>query len=827
MNYVIQALRDARRDWRLTDVRLLVLALVVAVTAVTSVSFFTNRVDRAMRSEATALLGADILVQSSRPIPETYSASAQDAGLNTAWVTEFPSVAIAGDNSVLAQVKAVSDEYPLRGSLNIALQRGEAGEPADGIPASGEVWVEERVLLQLELQPNAMIELGNSRFRVSRLITFEPDRGGSVFQLAPRILINDKDLQATGLLTPASRASFRLLIAGEEEPRNGFQARLKTRLKPYERLQSIDDGRPEIANALNRASRFMSLAAMLTVVLSGAAVALAANSFSQREITRVAILRTLGAERTTLWLNYGLRLLVLLTLAAITGSLIGYFAQSILGYVLQDWVQVTLPAPNLTPLLTGFGTAALTLAGFALPPVLRLLQTPPMRILRSEITAPPLSIWLTLLLMAATIMTLLAWQAGDWKLATRVFGGIVIALGVILACSWGVIALIRKLPLPGGRNWRFGLANLSRFGKRSSLLIAVFSTGILTLTLLGGVRDDLMQAWENNVPDDAPNHFLINIQPDELGDLRTFFADRSLNTKKLYPMVRGRLLKINEHEVSADDYSEDRPKRLVNREFNLSADPKLPDANTIVAGKWFEPDSEEGFSVEEDIAKTLGFGMGDTLVFDIAGEQLSKTITSLRKVQWDTMQPNFFVMTPPAIIQQLPATYITSLFVPAEDKQFATDLVKRFPGVTTLDVKAILQQVRRIIDQASRAVEYVFLFTLLAGIVVLLAAIQTQRTERRQEIALLKSFGAPGKQIRSAVAAEFALIGALSGLLGSSLAVLSGWILASQVFDLSYSVSWSQIFLAALLGALFTGLVGMIVVRQMLDTQPIVLLQES
>lgn len=830
MNHITQAIRDVRRDWRLTDVRLLVVALMVAVTAVTTVSFFTQRVDHAMRQQATAMLGADLIIQSSRPIPASYQQLADSSGLQSVIVTEFPSVAISGDHSALAQIKAVGSGYPLRGHLEIASRRGEPGLPATHIPPPGEAWVEDRVMLKLEqyaLSPNSLISLGNSTFRITQLITFEPDRGGSAFQLAPRILINHIDLPATGLISPASRASYKLLVAGEKNLIETFDDKLAKNLQPYERLQSLDDGRPEISDALSRASRFMALASMLTVILSGAAVALAAHGFSQREINRVAILRTLGAVRKTLWINYSLRLFTLLCAATLIGSLIGFIAQLVLAYILEDWLQTHLPATSLAPLLTGFGTAALTLAGFALPPVMRLLQTPPMRILRSDISAPPLSIWLTLLLMAATIMALLAWQANDWALANRVFGGIIAALGIILLGAWLIITMIRVLLRPGGGRWRFGLANLSRFRSRSTLLIATFATGILTLTLLGSVRGDLINAWENNVPLDAPNFFLINIQPEELSPLQQFLAQRQIKATQLYPLVLGRLLKINDREVTAADFKTDRAKRMVNREFNLSASSELSLGNTIIEGQWFTQDDKDGLSIEEGIAQTLGLKLGDSLVFDVAGEPLEARITSLRKVEWNTMQPNFFVMLPTRIIQQLPATYITSLFVPDSDKRFSTDLVKQFPSVTTLDVKAILLQVRRIIDQASRAVEYVFLFTLLAGIVVLIAAIQTQRSERRQEIALLKSFGAASQQIRHAVAVEFALIGGLAGLLGSSLATLIGWMLASQVFDLSYSISWMQIIIATLAGSLLTAMVGLLVVRQMLRTQPMVLLQDS
>ncbi|MGV6857566.1 MAG: ABC transporter permease [bacterium] len=826
MNALAIALRDSLRDWRLASVRLLALALIVAVMAVTTVSFFTDRVDRAMRSQATALLGADLLIQSPRPFSQELTDFIAKAYVKYTRTVSFPTVALAGDVSRLLELKAVDEGYPLRGQLEIKLSRDQPASAATGIPAPGEAWVEDRVLVEMGLQPGDSLSLGVSEFRISRIISFEPDRGGSVFQVAPRVMINLNDLASTELLSPASRATQRLLVAGDEATMTSLEKELKPRLARYEKIQTVEEGRPEITTALSRASRFMGLAAILTVVLSGAAVALAAHSFSRRETSRVAILRSLGATRRYVSIQYTLRLMFLVLVSALVGGLLGGGAQYLLGFLLQDWLQVSLPAPHPAALLTGFGTALVTLAGFALPPVIRLMNTPPMRILRAESEVAPLSAWVSLAAMMTAMMLLLVWQAGEWKLAGTVFAGIALALLVMLGSAWLLARLLRQLSVSRGNGWKMGLVNIGRFPGRSALLIATFGTGFLTLALLGGVRGDLMQAWENSLPEGAPNHFLINIQANELEPLQAFFESRQLDGFQLYPMVRGRLAAINQRPVSTDDYQADRAKRLVNREFNLSASATLPKENEVLEGQWFAP-GQTGLSVETGIAKSLGISIGDSLTFDVAGQTFSAEVSNLRKVNWESMQPNFFVLASAGLIDELPMSYITSVYVPDTLLDFTTELVKAFPNVTVLDVKAILVQVQRIIGQASRAVEYVFLFTLLAGIVVLLAAIQTQRLERAQEIALLKTLGARNNQIRSAIASEFLMIGGLAGLLGSGLAILIGWVLASQVFDLSYQLSWKLLALATAAGATLTASVGLIVIRDSLKTQPIALLRKA
>ncbi len=819
-------IRQLVRDWRSSEMRLLLLALVVAVTAVTAVDFFADRIDRAIRARATALFGADLVVTSSRPVSPASFALAEKLGLKSVSTVAFPSIALAGDASLLVKVEAVGEGYPPRGRLEVSDDPERPGQPVEGIPAAGEAWVEARVLHRLGLKLGDSLSLGDSRFVVSRLITFQADAGGSVFQVAPRLMIALSALPATGLLTPMSRARHKLLVAGEASAVTDFRAAVKPGLKRWEGLRSVDDGRPEISAALDRATRFMRLASILTIVLAGAAVALAIRAFGRVESRRVAIWRGLGATRTWIRRYYLRRLAVLVLLATGVGGALGFVAQFGLAGLLGDWLGVPLPGASAWPLFAGLVTALLSLFGFALPPLLALSRTSPMRVLRADAQPVLPSVWLSLASMSLASFAFLVWQAGGPRLAGLVFAGVLAVVVAMFLAAWSLAAVARRFAMGRAAGWRLGVANIVRYRRRSALLMAAFGVAFLVLVLLGGVREDLIDTWRSSLPEDAPNHFLVNIQRHELPNLRAFLRQRGIQRFRLYPMVRGRLLWRDGKPIGSADYSGERAKRLVSREFFLSAAEALPTANKLIAGRWPVAGETSGFSVESGIAETLGLGLGDVLGFDIAGRRLRLPITSLREVQWDSMQPNFFVMTHPDALKAFAKSYITSVYVADGDAAFTTDLVRRFPAVTDLDVRVLLTRIRRIISRVSAAVEFVFGFSLLAGIAVLLAAIQTQRAERRQEIAVLKTLGASRRQLQAAVASEFLLLGALAGFLGSGLAVLGGWLLASQVFDLDYQPPLLSWLAGTGLGALLLGGIGWWVVRGIVRVSPARLLRE-
>lgn len=814
-----------QREWRTTEIRLLTYALVVAITAVTSVGFFTDRIDHAMRTQATALFGADLVVQSTRPISEKYGQMANKLGLHTAATIEFPSVVLAGDDSLLVQIKAISSAYPLRGSLETTDDINIAGKASKTRLPENEVWVEANVLHRLGIAIGDSLNVGSKSFTVARVVTFAADNGGSLFQLAPKVLLPLNSLADTELLSPASRATYRFLAAGENSAVEALQSSLEDSLSNAESLQTAEEGRPEVNNALNRATRFMSLATILTIVLAGVAVALATISFTRQEALNIAVYKSLGFTRRRLVKTYLRRLALLVLFTTLIGSLLGFIAQYFLASLLSGWLQIPLPSAGPRPLLAGLLTGLLTLGGFGYPALSKLINTPPARILRSENDNAQTKLSVSAISSSLAAWLFLIWQAQDITLATLVLLGVIAALACLLFIAQGVTGMLRRLPLSRGTGWRLGIRNVGRYRQRSALLIAAFGISVLTLMLLSSVRQDLMQAWQASVPENAPNHFLINIQPQDLEPVDRFLSERDSGDYQLYPMIRGRLLAINDKPVSSDDYTETRAKRLVSREFNLSTSDQLPTANKVIEGDWQRSVAQDELSVESGIAETLGFGIGDQLTFDVAGERFSRTIGNLRQVNWDSMQPNFFVIVPSKVAADLPATYITSLHVDNDDTRFTADLIRQFPGITVLDVRSILHQVRRIISQASAAVQYVFIFTILAGMVVLLAAVQTQRHERRREIAILKTLGARGIQLQQAVLTEFGLIGVLAGAVGGLLATGIGWLLASKIFDLTYDARlWPVLLAIVLAGSILMGL-GYRTVGRLLKTQPVDLLR--
>jgi putative ABC transport system permease protein len=604
-------LKRAARDWRLREIRLLLMALTISVLAITSIGFFTDRVDRGMRLQGAALLGADLLVQSSRPLSD--SVRQLTRAFNATDVVEFRSVILSGERSLLTEVKAVGETYPLRGELQTSTALDQPGSTITGTPKPGEAWAAADVFYQLGLMPGSSIQLGNSSFILTRIIKFEPDAGGSVFRFAPRLMINLTSLAETGLITPASRATYKLLISGDEQAMLGLRHPLQQALSSAETLLTVEQGRPEVNAALNRAVRFMKLATVLTIIIAGAAVALTTMSYARRERHTIAILKTLGATHSRLWKDYALRFVMLVLIACVIGSLLGLVFQYVLAQLLSSLLNISLPAVSYKPLAAGLATAVLSLSGFALPSILRVIQTPPMRVMRAETTRPQRQVLLSIICISMAMAVFLFWQAGEFELAAIVFGGLVGGLGLMLFVSWLVTRLFRRYHVHRGGGWQLGLANIGRYGRRAALLITTIGIGIFALSLLSSVREDLLIAWQNRIPEQAPNHFMVNIQAADLGALDIFLKQRKLEDTQIYPMIRGRLRAINGMPARAENFENRQAKNTLRREINLTTSLVLPAENKILAGHWFKSQPGQGInqpppgiSVESELAKGLG-----------------------------------------------------------------------------------------------------------------------------------------------------------------------------------------------------------------------------
>lgn len=819
----ILAYRNLYRDWRNPELRVLIFALMIAVAAVTAVSFFTDRIQRLITQQAAEFLGADLKITSYKPLPQSFTQKAQQLDLKTADILYFPSVVMHEAETALTSVKAVSTHYPLRGELRIADQLFAPEQVARTIPQSGHVWVEARLLSQLKLELGEQFSLGEKTLTVEKILTYESDRSGWLFQWAPRVLMNLEDVAQTGLIQVGSRVNYQLLVAGAEPEMSRYRQWLTTQLQPDQKMRGIEDARPELRQALERAERFLGLAALIAVILAGAAIAVAAQHFSQTQAHISALLRCFGGRQRLIIQIYLLRLLSLGILASGLGCGFGGLAQQGLAYLLAHYfAQTALPSASAMPLLIGFATGLITLFGFALPPVMRIGTVPPLRVFRQELGPMPLAVWQVVAVAVVAMALLITWQAGSITLAALMLGGSLLTLLTLMAVAYVLIRSLRGLQPYVSSSWRFGLANLARRLRASSLQLTAFGLAIMVLLLLTIVRVDLLKTWQNNIPPGTPNHFLINIPPNAVAELKQQFEQNNFNSSGFYPMIVGRFVAINEQPLSADDYSSDRAKRLIDRTFNLSSAQTLPDNNRIIAGTyWTEaPEQPRQLSVEKGFAEEIGIQLGDSLQFIIAGQALTGQVTSLRAVQWDSFQVNFFVLASADMIQDLPATYVTSFYLPPAQTEFIPQLLRLFPSVTVIDVATLIAQVRTIMERATLAVQYVFMFTLLASLMVLYAALSASHETRLYEGAILRALGATRTQLIKGLMAEFTTLGLLAGSLAALIATILAYILSVAIFEFPYQFNIWIWFVGMFVGVVGIGVAGLLGTRSIWQRPP-------
>ena len=818
---MLLSLRMLRRDLKAGELGLLLVALIIAVTSLTSVGFFTDRVARALKLEANQLLGGDIVMVADHALNPEWRAEATRRGLRAVESASFTSMATVGEGAQLAGVKVVEDGHPLRGAIRIAPGLNQPDAPAPGIPARGELWLDERLASALGAKVGDTVGLGASRLRMAAVLSFESDRGANFFSLLPRLIINAADLPATQLIQPGSRAFYRLHVAGDPAEVAGFETWAKGRLQRGESLETVDNARPEVRTVLDRAERFLRFAAMLAVVLAAVAVGLATRRFVERHLDGCAVMRCLGARQAQL-MGLFIGEFVLLGLAAgVVGCALGFGVQFVLAGLLGGLVGVPLPAPGGWPVAHGMAVALLLLLGFALPPLIRLGRVSTLRVLRREWNGVAAREGLAWGLGALVLAGLLVAIARDWLLGAWVVGGFALAFAVYGLVAWLVLGLLGHLRAVAGSGWRYGLAALRRRPVASLVQVLALGMGLTALLLLTLVRSDLLDNWRQSTPADAPNRFVINIQPDQLEPLRRFFADDGRPVPLLQPMIRGRLVQVNGRPVGPDDYADDRARRLVDRDFNLSFDSRLPDGNSVEAGRWHGADTAPQFSVEQGLAQTLGLALGDVLTFEIAGVRSEARITSLRKLDWDSMRVNFFVIAAPGMLDSQPASYITSFHLPAAQMAFANRLVAAFPNLTVIDVAAVIGQIQGMVEQLIGAVQFVFGFAVVAGVVVLLGALQATHDEREKELAILRTLGARNRQLRGALLAEFAALGLVAGALAGVGATGIGWALGHFVFKLPYAPSLLPVLAGSVAGCLVVMLAGWLGTRHLLSRPPL------
>jgi putative ABC transport system permease protein len=823
MQSLVFALRNLLRDLKSGELAVLMLALLVAVASLTAVGFFTSRIGRAVERQAGEVLAADLRVQSARPIAASYDDEARRRGLEVARLESMPSVVFFGEESSLVALRAVGEGYPLRGQLKTADQPFGAGVVTRGIPAAGEAWADSRLLAKLGAQVGSTLTVGALPLRVTRVLDYRPDQGSGFADLSATLLINLADLPGTQLVQPGSRVSRAVLIAGDPAEVDGFREWLEPRRQRGERLQSIADASPQIRASADRAGRFLSLASLVSVLLSAIAVAMAAQRYARRHLDNVALMKCMGASQRFVLTQTVVQLVAIALATAVIGTAIGYAAQSGIAWLLRDLLRGDLPPPSGDAFLLGIVTAVVVLVGFALPPMLRLKRVPPARVLRRDLEPPPLRYGVVYGLAIGAVLALLYWIVRDPKLVGYVAGGLGATFLLLALAGWALVRLLAPLRRGVGVAWRYGLANIARRGRDSIVQIVAFGLGFMVLLLLALVRDDLLRDWQASLPADAPNYFMINIRPDEGAGVERFFQQAGLPSTELVPMLRARLTAINATPVEQITFEGDRANDFVEREANLTWSATLSPGNRVVAGRWWDgvtPASPE-ISVEVEYAERLGLALGDSLTYDIAGESVSGRITSLREVRWDTFKPNFFITFSPGVLETATGTLITSVHLDSSQRPLLVELVRQFPEVTIIDIEALLAQVRDVMEKASLAVQYVFLFTLAAGLMVLLAAVQSTRDERRYESAMLRTLGASRGIVFQGVAAEFIVLGALAGLLAAAGATGVGYLLASRVFDLQYSPDPWVWFIGVVGGAVLVGTAGMLAARSVVSHPPL------
>ena len=818
MNDLSLSLRLAARDWRAGELRLLIAALVIAVAAIASVGLFVDRMRTALSLQARQLLGADLVLAAGREPDAVLLREAASASLAVVRTVSFPSMALAGERSILVSLKAVEQGYPLRGAIRVATQPGAPDAPAESIPALGEAWVDASLLSPLEINVGDRIELGDRSFRVTRLVTLEPDRGASFVNFAPRVLIALDDLAATGLVQPASRVSWRLLVAGSAEAVGRFEQRVREFASQNLRIETVDNGRPELGATLNRAERFLSLVALLTVLIAAVAIALGARRFAERHLDGCAVMKAAGLGQRRLVRLLLLELLWVGIVGGLVGAALGAVFQQFLADAVAPMLGVRLPAPGWMPFAQALITGLILLLGFGGWPVLRLAGVPPLRVLRREYAPARANLWGAVVVAVLAFSTLLAWLAGDRQLALIAAGGFALATLMFIAVSalavWVVTLIRRAGPVARRPLLRLSIASWSRRRALAIAQTAALSAGIMALLLLTITRTDLIDAWRRASPPDAPNRFIINIQPDQREAVEQALAAGRI-AADLQPMVRGRLIEVNGKDATQHVPAGERAQRLVEREFNLSYGSQPPAHNTVVAGRWFDASAME-VSAELGILKTLGLKMGDTVVFDVAGERVEVRITSVRKLAWDSMRANFFMILSPAALDDRPTTFLTAFHLPAASPALDRQLVRRFPNLTVFDTGHLVRQVQLMLDQVVAAVQFLFVLTLAAGLTVLWGALLSSRDERIREAALMRSLGASSRFLSRAQHAELAFGGALAGLLGAVGAIAVGWTLAEVIFEFDYQPRWQVIPMAMAATAFLTVLAGWLGLRGVL-----------
>ncbi len=821
------------RDWRAGELTLLLASLVIAVSTVTTITLFVDRLQQALTRESASFLAADGVISSADPIDPAWLTKAQELGLDQARTLSFLSMVFSSDRAQFSSVKAVDDNYPLRGRLIISDTPFVRGNPVYRGPAAGEVWMESRLFPSLGVQTGDMLDIGVASFPLRSVLMKEPDRGGGFNSVGPRVMMNLVDVPETEVVQPGSRLTYGYLFAGDVKAMSEFESWVRPRLGLDARWIGVREGAQGIGRALDRAERFLLLGGMLGVVLAGVAIALSAQRYSLRHYDHVAILKTLGATPNGIDGIFAVILAVLGLVATAAGSALGFATQMGVVAVLEPFIPIELPAPGLRGLWLGLGTGVMCLLSFALPPLLRLRATEPVRVIRRDLGAEAVSGRSTYAFAVLGTIGLMWWYSQNLKLTLMIFTGALAAIVVLAAAAFVLLRSGRVLGMQAGSAWRLAVAGMQRRGRENTLQILVFGLAIMLLLILYLVRTALIVEWEAQIPRDAPNHFAINISPEDAAPIAQLFRDNGVRSQPLYPMISGRITSIN----GADARQRDRQRRRssgrggspgASSSRNLTFARALPEDNRVVAGEWWHEDYKGTplVSLESSLAYGNGLKVNDELVFTIQGRKLAAKVASIRSVSWDNMRPNFYIIFSPGGLDDFPSTYMTSFYLTRENKLFLNTLLGQYPTMTVIEIDAVIEQIQSIISQVTLAIELVLILIVVSGALVLLASIQASMDERFRQHAILRTLGAGRRLILGSLLIEFSVLGLFAGLLATFGSEITVYALETQIFDLDYGPNPELWLLGPVVGMLLIGSIGVLATLKVVNSPPSAVLRE-
>jgi len=825
MNRFSLALRFLRRDARAGELTLLVLALMVAVASATTISLFADRLQRTLVLQAAEFLAGDLVLISSTPIDERWVAQAQQSAFEQSQTTEFTSVLLENNQILMASIKAVSPDYPLRGVIKTRDADSIQETVSRQGPESGKAWVEQRVLAALQLHVGDELTVGEKTLVVERILTLEPDKRGDFYSFSPRVMINQADLQATGVIQPGSHVHYVYQFSGEESALTAFKHWLKPQINPSQRILDIHDDRPELGAAMQRAERYLGLSSIVVILISGVAIAMAAGRYTERHFNAAALLRCLGCRQAEIVWLYAVQFLVLGVVASAAGCALGWLGQWGLFQILQPLLPKQLAQPGLLAVLVGFITGVAILLGFAMPPVLRLQRVSALRVLRRELEPLPAQAWLVYGVALLIVVFLIVRYTQDWRMTASILGVGMLALFLLGLLLSSLLRTFQPLLPRLSLTWRFGLQGLLRHRRNSVSQMLAFSITLAAMSLSLSVRGDLVEQWQRQLPENAPNYFALNIIPDQLPAFKRSLQHYGVADSAFYPVVRGRLVAINAEPVQRRVSKDSSGEAATQRELSLTWGNAIPDDNVIVSGSAF-PEQQPGWvSVEQKLAENLNIQVGDTLLFTVGSAQVSVQVANLRSLHWDTMKPNFYMIFSPGTLDAFPATYLTSFYLAETQKSALPGLLKSFPAVTVLEVDQILKQFNTILTQLTKAIDLLLYFALLAGFTVLFAAVYATLDNRILEGALMRTLGAKRAWLRTTHAIEFGILGGLAGGLAVLLSQAILFVLYSQVMHMAYHPAILPLLALPVIGALTVGLAGYWGVRSVVDQSPMRVLQ--